>query len=207
MKNRRNIWFTSDLHIGHENVIRFCDRPFDDAEQMKEVFIKNYNELVGPEDTCIFVGDIFLYHTPKEMRKILDRMNGKKILVRGNHDLKHSRMISGGFYFSVDKLTLKIADEYVEICHFPFAMRESLVRWIRFKNFFRKIVGLHRYKIEKYHDKRPKDSGGFIIHGHTHSKEKVRGKMIHVGVDAWDYKPVSIDVIGNLIEQIKKNEK
>ena len=56
---------------------------------------------------------------------------------------------------------------------------------------------------EKYHHKRPMDNGQFLIHGHTHSKHKINGKAIHVGVDAWNFKPVNIQEISNMIAKVK----
>ena len=51
-----HLFFTSDTHFHHANIIRFCDRPFRDVEEMDEILIRNWNEVVGPEDTIFHLG-------------------------------------------------------------------------------------------------------------------------------------------------------
>lgn len=208
MNNKENwtTWYTSDIHFGHENVIGFCDRPFIDKEEMKEKIIENWNKLVNPGDLCIFVGDIFFYHTAEEMKNTLSRMNGRKVLVKGNHDLTPRKMMNAGFEICVEEMVMTISGERVIISHYPFKMDKKLMFYLKIKSFFKKMIGLRALKFEKYHDRRPEDKGQFLIHGHTHSKEKSKDRMIHVGMDAWEYKPVNIQEISNLINQIKAQE-
>lgn len=80
----------ADHHIGHENICKFTGvhgtklRPFETAEEMDETIIERHNKIVRPQDTTYFLGDVVIArrNLPK-----LDRMNGRKILVRGNHDI------------------------------------------------------------------------------------------------------------------------
>jgi calcineurin-like phosphoesterase family protein len=201
------------MHYGHESVIKFCDRPFSSVEDMNESMIRNWNKLVKPEDLCIFVGDVFMHTKPAKMREILSRLNGnRKILVFGNHDRERHRMMNLGFTFVVEEMILEIAGERVLFSHYPFKMSKWLFRWVRFKSKVMKAlkwlgVDIRPINFEKYHDRRPDNNGQFLIHGHTHSEHKVNGRAIHVGVDAWKYKPVNIQQISNLITEIKKNEK
>jgi calcineurin-like phosphoesterase family protein len=203
-------WFTSDIHFGHANVIQYSDRPFKDIHEMKETIIANWNKVVKPEDLCIFVGDIFFYHTKDQMRETLARMNGRKILVKGNHDFEHRIMMNVGFELSVDEMVMTIAGERVHFSHYPFAMDEKLFQWVKFKSKVKRMLMWMGFDVrpiffEKYHSKRPIDRGQFLIHGHTHSTHKINGRAIHVGVDAWKYKPVNIQEISNLIAEVKKN--
>lgn len=202
-------WFISDMHFGHDNVIDFCDRPFKDSAEMKEVIIDNWNKVVSPEDLCIFVGDVFFYHSKQDMADTMSRMNGRKILIRGNHDHKPRQMMNAGFEICVDEMVMTIAGEKVLISHYPFAMPELRYKYLVKKNrFIRWLTGRNRQIWPyKYHDKRPVNRGQFLIHGHTHDKEKIRGRAIHVGVDAWDFKPVNIHEISNIIARIKQSEK
>lgn len=200
-------WFWSDQHFGHKNVIGFCDRPFHDEFYMKEKLIQYHNRLVKPEDLVIWVGDTFFYHSPDEMKETLARFNGRKILVRGNHDQKPRAMMNAGFELCVEEMTMVIGGERVLISHYPYRMKPSTMRYVKLKKRIHKALGLRPIYIEKYHTRRPVDRGSFLIHGHTHDKEKVRGRMIHVGVDAWDYRPVNIQKIANIINEVKKNEK
>ena len=74
-----------DMHFGHENVIRFDDRPFADTEQMDEVLIQNWNERVTADDTVNVLGDAFWKNEENSIR-IMQRLQGHKHLIQGNHD-------------------------------------------------------------------------------------------------------------------------
>ena len=201
-------WMTSDIHFGHANCIDYCNRPFANVDEFKEKFITDWNKLVRPFDLCIFVGDIFFYHTKDQMKETLARMNGRKILVKGNHDFEHRIMMNAGFELSVDEMTMTIAGERVQFSHYPFRMSPWLSRWVKIKAkamLILRWMGIDTKPIffEKYHHKRPVDQGQFLIHGHTHSKHKINGRAIHVGVDAWKYKPVNIQQISNMINEVR----
>lgn len=203
-------WFVSDIHFGHANCIDYCKRPFENVDIFKEKFIENWNNLVRPDDLVVFVGDIFFYHTKEQMKETLGRMKGKKVLVRGNHDFEARIMMNAGFEICVDEMIMTIAGEKVTISHYPFRMKPWLSRWVKTKALVKKglrWLGIETTPIyfEKYHHKRPVDKGQFLIHGHTHSKHKINGRAIHVGIDAWDYKPVNIQEISNMIAKVKEN--
>ena len=76
------VWVTSDTHFLHENIIKYCDRPFKDKEEMTEALITTWNEQVGDDDLVIHLGDV----TFSKDYDVLSLLNGKKILVLGNHD-------------------------------------------------------------------------------------------------------------------------
>lgn len=79
------IWLTSDTHFDHANIIKYEGRPFRDNLDMTEVLISNWNSVVGPEDLIIHLGDVF-FCGAERMAHISSRLNGRKILIRGNHD-------------------------------------------------------------------------------------------------------------------------
>jgi calcineurin-like phosphoesterase family protein len=84
-------WITSDLHFGHANIMRFCPtaraRFKDDVEYMNEQMVREWNDTIAPEDTVYILGDVAFLPADKAVR-ILQRLNGTKILVEGNHDRK-----------------------------------------------------------------------------------------------------------------------
>ena len=84
------VFFTSDTHFYHGNIIRFCNRPFKDVEMMNETIISNWNNTVGQDGIVFHLGD-FCLGGSAEWSKILDRLNGKIYLIMGNHDLKNIR--------------------------------------------------------------------------------------------------------------------
>jgi calcineurin-like phosphoesterase family protein len=79
-------WFYSDSHFFHENIIKFCNRPFANAKEMNEKLIHNWNKVVGPNDFIYHLGDIFMGGTEKERSELLWSLNGRKRLIIGNHD-------------------------------------------------------------------------------------------------------------------------
>lgn len=79
------MWFTSDTHFGHANVIKYSNRPFDDVEEMNESLIKTWNDRVSEKDIIYHLGD-FSFLGEKETMNILRRLNGHKHLILGNHD-------------------------------------------------------------------------------------------------------------------------
>ena len=76
------IYFTSDLHFGHENCIRLCNRPFTSIEEMDELLIQNWNRKVTGNDKVYILGD-FIYRSKKPPEEYLRRLRGKNILSLG----------------------------------------------------------------------------------------------------------------------------
>ena len=79
------IYVISDTHFNHKNIIEYCNRPFKTVEEMNEVLIKNWNDVVSQEDTIICLGD-FVLGTKENIIEIGTKLNGHKILILGNHD-------------------------------------------------------------------------------------------------------------------------
>lgn len=80
-------FYISDLHLFHDNIIKFCNRPFGSSHQMTKTIIANWNKKVGKNDEVYILGDMFFrYDDIKDVVNILKQLNGKKHLIRGNHD-------------------------------------------------------------------------------------------------------------------------
>lgn len=110
------IWFTSDLHLGHRSVISMCERPFSSVEEMNETLIRNFNACVKQNDTVYILGDI-AHRIPVETANwLISRLNGKKILCKGNHDKKYEEQLFEGIY---DFLQIKEKDVNISLMHYP----------------------------------------------------------------------------------------
>lgn len=114
------IYFTSDLHLGHANIVKLCDRPFSGVEEMDEALIANWNGRVTNGDDVYIAGDlIFRNDVPAE--RYLERLKGRKHLVVGNHDGRWMRGADLSRHFeSVGMLAeLDACGRHLTICHYP----------------------------------------------------------------------------------------
>lgn len=179
------IYFTSDEHFHHKNIIRLCNRPFADIEDMHEQLIHNHNAIVQPADTVYHLGD-FCWNWNK-VKGILSRLNGEHHLIMGNHDQCHpvhdkgrgkytAEYIKMGFKSVQIDLKMHIGPHAVKLCHFPYMPENT--------------ANVEEYNL-RYPEFRPKNEGGWLIHGHVHNTYKQSGRMINVGVDQFDFSPVS----------------
>lgn len=193
------LWFTSDLHLGHARICELADRPFKDLDHMNAVLINNWNERVHPDDSVFCLGDMVMGRR-EETLPMLGRLNGHKTLVMGNHDYcwphlwkatqaeKAARWIDAySPYFNAmgTEGSLVLSNGMtVRLHHFPY-------------------VG-DSHGEDRYSEHRPVDGGDFLLHGHTHQKERQSGpRQIHVGVDAWDFAPVSEDEIMEILGSMR----
>ena len=80
----KKFFVIADTHFGHENIISYCNRPFRNIKEMDAQLVKGWNECVSNNDTVFVLGDFA--HSKYTVAEILTRLNGKKILIKGNHD-------------------------------------------------------------------------------------------------------------------------
>lgn len=90
------IWFTSDLHFDHANIIKYCNRPFRDVHQMNYELVHRWNERVQPDDTVYLLGD-FALTSRTRMAELRAALQGQVILIRGNHDRGPNALRECGF--------------------------------------------------------------------------------------------------------------
>ena len=123
-----NIFFASDHHFGHANILNFLAdghplRVFDHVDHMNEHMIEQHNKVVRPEDKTYFLGDVAMGSAGL---RYLDRMNGTKVLIKGNHD--RDKLSNYAKYFK-DVRATHLVDKMV-LSHVPIHP-QSLVRWNR----------------------------------------------------------------------------
>lgn len=181
------IYFTSDLHFGHRNVMNYCNRPFSSLEEMHQYIIETWNNTVTSEDTVYMLGDFSL--NPKWSDQIVPLLNGTKILIPGNHDAcfpwregqKHTtRYYKAGWKEIHKELIITLSNgQSVLLSHLPYPT--SVVYDDRYMSY------------------RPDDVGLVLVHGHLHGKYIKYKNMIDVGMDAHEMKMVSEDKLIELI--------
>lgn len=164
------IFYTSDLHFSHSNIIQYCNRPFDSVEQMNDTLINNWNKVVKNEDSVYILGDITLSGS-RMVYDIISQLKGNKILIKGNHDI---RWIKDKRFPALELFENSQAYDYLEIydkgrkvilCHYP------LMTWNK------------QYQ------------GAYHLYGHIHNNEPLIqiNNSFNVGVDVNNYTPVTLD--------------
>jgi calcineurin-like phosphoesterase family protein len=171
----RNIFFTSDQHYWHDNIIKYCNRPFKSSEEMNEAMLENHNKIVKPTDVVYHVGDVAFNRNVDEIVKLVKKLNGYNILISGNHDYhfdKNPRLWPGEYCRRILELKGKFFHHYnPTLCHYP------MISW---------DASFH---------------GSFQLHGHTHGTVPFNPKIrrMDVGVDSNNFTPVAWeDIVSKL---------
>lgn len=116
------IWFTSDTHFGHANVLKFCDRPWDDIEKMNRALIDAINARVSPSDTLYHLGDFSFKMSVEDARELRGKIRCRDIhWVPGNHDKDWSRPDMVGTFVVEPPISVLKLDgrQKVVMCHYP----------------------------------------------------------------------------------------
>jgi calcineurin-like phosphoesterase family protein len=160
-------WFTSDTHFNSSSMKKL-KRPFSSVEEMNAHLIDRWNSVVKPDDYVFHLGDVFEYGCFDS--DILEMLNGNKVLVMGNHDDLTPETYSSYFAHVFEesafgRIDVDPANGWtqipIELSHRP--MKSEMMMSETMLNF----------------------------HGDIHKKWKINGPHINVGVDVWDYQPVS----------------
>jgi len=114
------IYYTSDLHLGHANIIKLCNRPFSDVDEMNAALISNWNNRVTNGDTVYICGDL-MFRSATDPELFLKSLKGKKNLIPGNHDSAWMKKTPLSQYFeSVENLMVFSNGKYkITLCHYP----------------------------------------------------------------------------------------
>lgn len=178
------IFFTADPHFFHNNIIQYCNRPFKDRDEMNEALIANWNSVVTDNDQIYILGD-FSFTGTEGTEKVLVRLNGKKFLIRGNHD--HEKVISKVAQYFVwikDVYMLTVQDQN------PYAPEQAMSVYPN-KN---QMIWLSHYA----HKVWPQQHYGvWHLFGHSHglNPDDPKTMSMDVGVDCTNYAPISYEDI------------
>jgi len=174
------IFFTADHHFGHANIIKHCSRPFQTADEMDAALINNWNAAVKPNDTVYIVGDLFFrYAVPAA--EYLQRLNGRKHLIIGNHDKDWMKKADLPRYFESVERMIEFSDgaRKITLCHYPMMTWNGIAK------------------------------GSYMVHGHIHNNTgadyftliRNMSNLLNAGVEVNGYKPVSFnDLLKNNVK-------
>lgn len=114
----KKIFFTSDTHFWHKNIIRYCKRPFSSVEEMNEALIENWNNKVPPDGIVFHLGD-FCFAGADKIKELTSRLNGNIILIKGNHD-HLSKGMQSLFYHTSYEMSIEIDKHRIYLNHYAF---------------------------------------------------------------------------------------
>jgi len=158
------VFFTSDLHLNHANILKYCNRPFKNVEEMDRVIIENFKSTLKEGDTLYILGDLtFKRQYAENFLRIITGMGVEVHFIIGNHDK--------------DGKTLEIIEKY---CTDVQEMKEIQIQGI-------KITMCH-YPMYSWN---ASHYGAWHLFGHVHGRKPFATKQYDVGVDSNDFKPVS----------------
>ena len=182
----QKVFFTSDLHFGHENVLRFDNRPFASVEEMDAELVRRWNEKVGKGDLVYVLGDLIWKSRNGDAHNLIRSLNGQIILIKGNHDrFLHNAQA---------KAALAGIKDYDDIC---VTLEDGSVRRCILSHYFIPFYNGHRHQAIHLH-----------VHSHFTAEADLELKMAtelnesgfkneiyNVGCMYWDYAPVTLDEI------------
>lgn len=163
-------YIISDTHFNHTNIIKYCNRPFNDIREMNNTIIDNWNMIVKKDDIVYHLGDFFL-GSKFDLKKIVDKLNGTIYLIRGNHD-----RLTVKSYEDCGIIVLKnapiIMNKYkIMLSHRP--LPDTMI-----KDGYVNIHGhIHEKKLEETYDNR--------LFG--------KNKHINVSCDVLNFKPILLN--------------
>ena len=173
------IWYTADTHFGHENILRFCNRPFSSVSQMDATLLKNMWKLVKPDDHLWILGDLAFGAKAKDsayVETIFNQLPGaERHLVIGNHDLEPTLELPWDSVSNYKELRDGPQGQLNTLCHYP------MVTW--------------------NHARR----GALQLFGHVHNNWRGTRNSVNVGVDVWDFQPVTFDDVARRAKKLPQN--
>jgi calcineurin-like phosphoesterase family protein len=173
------IHFSADFHLHHFNVLKYCNRPFQNVAEMNETIIKNVNSVAIQSDTLYHLGDFTMTDNYKIIADFAKQIQCKKVFICGNHDkrknlvkLKEDGIIEAWY----DTYGLFYKDRYIWLSHYS-----------------------HRVWDQSH-------KGSWHLFGHTHNKMPSHGLSFDAGVDSNNYKPYSFDDVEKKMKELGENK-
>ena len=184
---KQNIFFISDLHVGHKNVIKFDSRPFADVDEMHIEMIKRWNEVVGDDDIVYYLGDL-AFARDEITKWFIYSLKGKINFILGNHD-KMKDIVKFGRWENIHEYGTEIN------------VKDEDTIGSRGSNGYQRIIMSH-YPILSWNKSH---YGSWHLHGHCHgsliksNQDYYKRKVMDVGCNVIDYTPISYEKVKGIM--------
>lgn len=177
-----SIFVTSDLHRGHKNILKYCNRTYSSIEEMEKGIIEKWNSVVRQDDTVYIMGDISIDNNKVKNTAFLSQLNGTKIVIKGNHD--ESAL-----------LTYLVENNVIASWHYALELKHNKCKY--FLSHFPVVNPRGMFQSNSY----------FSIHGHLHGVKRFYTALnsIDVGWDVFD-EPIPLSDIPNIIQKRVKKQ-
>ena len=203
IENKDRLYFTSDLHLGHTNIIKTCNRPFESVEEMDAILIDNWNSIIHEDDTIFILGDFSWRLGDKEIKNYISKLSGHKIFIKGNHDKNEDAfpILYDGF------VNIKVQDsddkafggyQYITLCHYA-----MLSRYQSHQGSWQLFGHWHNTKVTPalLEDRKAEfEIKEYVKEEHLYM-DRIRKNQYDVGIDGNDYEPVSYNFIKEIFKK------
>jgi calcineurin-like phosphoesterase family protein len=186
-------YYIADMHFGHANVLKFDSRPWESVEEMENALVERWNAKVGKSDTVYILGD-FCWQKEPEWIRILNRLNGGKVLIVGNHDIHGSATLRKMFQDVKEYKEIKDNGRFVVLSHYPIPC---------FKNHFYGAYHLYGHVHDTFEHRVMLVTKNLLVKMHS-----CMCQMYNVGcmMPYMDYTPRTLDEIIAGAEEYEKGE-
>ena len=185
------IYFIADTHFNHINILKYCQRPFANIEEMDASLIQNWNATVRQNDEIYILGDFCMNKDPVKAHNIVARLNGAKYLIRGNHDLFLNKyeQFESDFVWIKDYAEITLEQRKFVLFHYPIA------EW---NGFYKETIHCygHVHNHEIAQDTKRQSANGAI---------EMTGRAVNVGVDVNNFRPISIHEVIRMADKKAKH--
>lgn len=173
-----SIFVTSDLHRGHRNILKYCNRPYNSLEEMEDGIVRAWNQQVRSDDDLVYIlGDLSIDNNKERNSNFLKRLRGKKVVIKGNHD-------------ETALLNYLVKEGIIESWHYALEVKYEGCKY--FLSHFPVVNPRGMFNSNTY----------YSIHGHLHGVKRFYTALnsIDVGWDVFQY-PVPLSSIPAWIER------
>lgn len=203
LDQKQKLFFTSDLHFGHKNILNFCQRPFTDVKHMEVSLINYWNSCVTNKDIAFILGDIFWFNNSRDIKRIFKQLNGQHIyVILGNHcdPNVYEKLKNEGVF--EDRISVVSDVTTIILTRFDSEIPNKLYIGEFVLSHYPLLTWSHR------------DKGAINLFGHIHSGPKSlctfdldlplwKDSQYDVGVDNNNYHPIELNEVLKKLNRIK----